>query len=226
MRLLVVEDERRMAELLRKGLEEEGYVVAVAFDGPTGLATARASSFELILLDIMLPGLDGFQVARQLRGEGVTTPILMLTARDATPDIVQGLDLGGDDYLTKPFSFEVLLARIRALLRRGPAPAGVQLRIGSLVLDPATHEVYRGDERIPLTRTEFHLLEFLMRTPGQVVPRGTLIEAVWGYDRDIESNTLDAFIRLLRSKLEGKEGPKLIQTVRGVGYVIREEHPA
>ena len=226
MRLLVVEDERRMAELLRKGLEEEGYVVAVALDGPTGLATARASSFELILLDIMLPGLDGFQVARQLRGEGVTTPILMLTARDATPDIVQGLDLGGDDYLTKPFSFEVLLARIRALLRRGPAPARVQLRIGPLVLDPAAHEVYRGQERIPLTRTEFHLLEFLMRRPGQVVPRGTLIEAVWGYDRDIESNTLDAFIRLLRSKLEGKEGPKLIQTVRGVGYVIREEHPA
>jgi DNA-binding response OmpR family regulator len=226
MRLLVVEDERRMAELLRKGLEEEGYVVSVAFDGPAGLATARASSFELIVLDIMLPGLDGFQVARRLRSEGVSTPILMLTARDATPDIVQGLDLGGDDYLTKPFSFEVLLARIRALLRRGPAPARVQLRIGPLVLDPAAHEVYRGQERIPLTRTEFHLLEFLMRRPGQVVPRDTLIEAVWGYDRDIESNTLDAFIRLLRSKVEGKDGPKLIQTVRGVGYVVREEHPA
>jgi DNA-binding response OmpR family regulator len=180
----------------------------------------------LIVLDIMLPGLDGFQVARRLRSEGVSTPILMLTARDATPDIVQGLDLGGDDYLTKPFSFEVLLARIRALLRRGPAPARVQLRIGPLVLDPAAHEVYRGQERIPLTRTEFHLLEFLMRRPGQVVPRDTLIEAVWGYDRDIESNTLDAFIRLLRSKVEGKDGPKLIQTVRGVGYVVREEHPA
>jgi DNA-binding response OmpR family regulator len=225
MRLLVVEDEKRMAELLRKGLEEEGYVVAVALYGPTGLATARTCAFELILLDIMLPGIDGFQVARHLRSEGVSTPILMLTARDATPDIVQGLDLGADDYLTKPFSFDVLLARIRALLRRGPAPVATQLRIGPLRLDPAAHEVYRGEERIPLTRTEFHLLEHLMRHPGQVVPRGTLIEAVWGYDRDIESNTLDAFIRLLRSKVEGKDGPRLIQTVRGVGYVIREEYP-
>jgi two-component system response regulator MprA len=225
MRLLVVEDERRMAELLRKGLEEEGYVVAVALDGPTGLATARSSSFELIVLDIMLPGMNGFQIARHLRSQGISTPILMLTARDDTPDIVQGLDLGADDYLTKPFSFEVLLARIRALLRRGPAPVAAQLRIGSLKLDPAARAVFRGEERVPLTRTEFHLLEFLMRRSGQVVPRGTLIEAVWGYDREIESNTLDAFIRLLRSKVEGKDGPRLIQTVRGVGYVIREDDP-
>lgn len=225
MRLLVVEDEKRMAELLRKGLEEEGYVVALALDGPTGLAMARASSFELILLDIMLPGMDGFSVARRLRSDGNSTRILMLTARDATPDVVQGLDLGADDYLTKPFSFEVLLARIRALLRRGPATLSAQLQIGELRLDPAAHEVYQGDERITLTRTEFHLLEFLMRRAGQVVPRATLIEAVWGYDRDIESNTLDAFIRLLRTKLEGKDGPRLIQTVRGIGYAIREEAP-
>jgi DNA-binding response OmpR family regulator len=223
MRLLVVEDEKRMAELLRKGLEEEGYVVATALDGLTGLAMARASSFELILLDIMLPGLDGLSIARRLRGDGISTPILMLTARDATPDIVQGLDLGADDYLTKPFSFEILLARIRALLRRGPAPLPAQLQIGTLKLDPAAHEVYQGEERIALTRTEFQLLEFLMRRAGKVVPRATLIEAVWGYDRDIESNTLDAFIRLLRTKLEGKDGPRLIQTVRGVGYAIREE---
>lgn len=223
MRLLVVEDEKRMAELLRKGLEEEGYVVATALDGPTGLAMARAGGFELILLDIMLPGMDGFQVARRLREEGTMTPILMLTARDATPDVVQGLDLGGDDYLTKPFSFEVLLARIRALLRRGPAPRAAQLQIGTLRLDPASHEVYRGEERIALTRTEFHLLEFLLRRAGQVVPRATLIEAVWGYDREIESNTLDVFIRLLRSKLEGEGGPRYIQTVRGIGYAIREE---
>ena len=225
MRLLVVEDEKRMAELLRKGLEEEGYVVAVALDGPTGLAMARSGSFELILLDVMLPGMDGFAVARRLRSDGISTPILMLTARDATPDIVQGLDLGADDYLTKPFSFEVLLARIRALLRRGPAPAPAQLQLGTLRLDPAAHEVYRSEERISLTRTEFQLLEFLMRRPGQVVPRSTLIEAVWGYDRDIESNTLDAFIRLLRAKLEVKDGPRMLQTVRGVGYAIREENP-
>jgi two-component system response regulator MprA len=224
MRLLVVEDEKRMAEVLRKGLEEEGYVVAVALDGPTGLAMARAGSFELILLDVMLPGMDGFAVARTLRSDGISTPILLLTARDATPDIVQGLDLGADDYLTKPFSFEVLLARIRALFRRGPAPAPAQLRIGELRLDPAAHEVYRCDAHVALTRTEFQLLEFLMRRPGQVVPRSTLIEAVWGYDRDIESNTLDAFIRLLRAKLEVKDGPRLIQTVRGVGYSIREEN--
>jgi len=225
MRLLVVEDESRMASLLRKGLAEEGYAVTVAEDGPTGLAMAQSNEFDLVLLDVMLPGIDGFSVARRLRGEGIRTPILMLTARDATPDIVQGLDLGADDYLTKPFSFEVLLARIRSLLRRGPAAHPAQLQIGELRLDPAAHEVYQGGERITLTRTEFHLLEFLMRRSGQVVPRATLIEAVWGYDRDIESNTLDAFIRLLRTKLEANDGPRLIQTVRGIGYAIREEAP-
>lgn len=223
MRLLVVEDEMRMAELLRRGLEEEGYVVATALDGPTGLAMARASSFELILLDVMLPGMDGFEVARRLRADGISTPILMLTARDASFDVVHGLDLGADDFLTKPFSFEVLLARIRALLRRGPAPQAAQLQLGTLRLDPAAHQVYQGEERITLTRTEFHLLEFLMRHAGQVVLRATLIEAVWGYDRDIESNTLDAFIRLLRAKLEGGGGPRLIQTVRGIGYSLRKE---
>lgn len=225
MRLLVVEDESRMASLLKKGLAEEGYGVTVAEDGPTGLAMAQSNEFDLILLDVMLPGIDGFSVARRLRSEGIRTPVLMLTARDATPDIVHGLDLGADDYLTKPFSFEVLLARIRSLLRRGPAALPAQLQIGDLRLDPAAHEVYQGGERITLTRTEFHLLEFLMRRAGQVVPRATLMEAVWGYDRDIESNTLDAFIRLLRTKLEGKDGPRLIQTVRGIGYAIREEAP-
>ena len=223
MRVLILEDEKRMAELLRKGLQEEGYVVAVATDGPTALGMAQAADFELILLDIMLPGMDGFQVAQRLRQHGNRVPILMLTARDATPDIVQGLDLGADDYLTKPFSFEVLLARIRALLRRGPASQSVRLRVGNLELDPAAHEVVRGGERIHLTRTEFHLLEYLMRRCGQVIPRDALIEAVWGYDRNIESNTLDAFIRLLRSKVEGVSGPRLIHTVRGVGYVIRQD---
>ncbi|MEX2260427.1 MAG: response regulator transcription factor [Bryobacteraceae bacterium] len=223
MRLLVVEDEKRMADLLRKGLEEEGYAVAVAADGRTAFEMAQASEFELILLDIMLPGVNGFQVARRLRQQGNRVPILMLTARDATFDIVQGLDLGADDYLTKPFSFEVLLARVRALLRRGPAPQSMRLRVGDLELDPGSHEVMRGGERIYLTRTEFNLLEFLMRRCGQVVPRDALIEAVWGYDRNIESNTLDAFIRLLRSKVEGDSGPRLIHTVRGIGYMVRRE---
>jgi len=193
----------------------------LAADGPAGLAMAQSNEFDLILLDVMLPGLDGFGVARRLRADGLRTPILMLTARDASPDIVRGLDLGADDYLTKPFSFEVLLARIRALLRRGPATQDLQLEVGPIRLDPSSREVSRAEESVTLTRTEFLLLEFLMRRAGQVVPRATLIEGVWGYNRDVESNTLDAFIRLLRSKVEGETGAKLIHTVRGVGYVIR-----
>jgi DNA-binding response OmpR family regulator len=225
MRLLVVEDEKRMADLLKRALQEEGYAVVTTADGTTAVEMAQSSQFELILLDIMLPGMDGFQVAQRLRREGNRVPILMLTARDATPDIVQGLDLGADDYLTKPFSFEVLLARIRALLRRGPASQSVRLRVGDLELDPGSHEVTRGGQAVNLTRTEFSLLEYLMRHEGQVIPRDTLIETVWGYDRNIESNTLDAFIRLLRSKVEGDGGPRLIQTVRGIGYVARGQEP-
>jgi len=221
MRLLLVEDEARMAGLLKKGLAEEGYAVAVAGDGRTGLAMAESNEFDLILLDIMLPGMDGFTIARRLRDGGIHTPILMLTARDAALDVVRGLDLGADDYLTKPFSFEVLLARIRALLRRGPTAQDVQLSAGPLRLDPAAHQVFCEGVQVDLTRTEFLLLEFLMRRAGQVVPRATLIEGVWGYDRDVESNTLDAFIRLLRSKLEGDSGARLIHTVRGVGYALR-----
>jgi DNA-binding response OmpR family regulator len=221
MRLLVVEDETRMASLLKKGLAEEGYAVTLAADGTAGLSMAQSNEFDLILLDVMLPGLDGFTVARRLRADGLRTPILMLTARDASPDIVRGLDLGADDYLTKPFSFEVLLARIRALLRRGPATQDVHLEVGTVRLDPASRQVSRAGETVALTRTEFLLLEFLMRRAGQVVPRATLIEGVWGYDRDVENNTLDTFIRLLRTKVEGTDGPKLIHTVRGVGYLIR-----
>jgi two-component system, OmpR family, response regulator len=180
MRLLVVEDEIRMASLLKKGLAEEGYAVTLAADGTAGLSMAQSNEFDLILLDVMLPGLDGFTVARRLRTDGLRTPILMLTARDASPDIVRGLDLGADDYLTKPFSFEVLLARIRALLRRGPATQDVHLEVGTVRLNPASREVSRGGEAVALTRTEFLLLEFLMRRAGQVVPRATLIEGVWG----------------------------------------------
>lgn len=225
MHLLVVEDEKRMANLLRKGLEEEGYAVTIASEGRSAVEMSLAGQFDVILLDVMLPGIDGFEVAQRLRREGMRVPILMLTARDATPDIVQGLNLGADDYLTKPFSFEVLLARIRALLRRGPAVQPVCLRAGDLELNPGTHEVRKGGRQIHLTRTEFNLLEHLMRRPGQVVARDALIEAVWGCDRDIESNTLDAFIRLLRAKIETGSGRRLIHTVRGVGYTVREEEP-
>jgi len=222
MRLLVIEDERRMAALLKRGLEEEGYAVSVALDGAGGLAMARSSEFDLIVLDLMLPGLDGFEIAKRLRHDGNRTPVLILTARDAAQDIVRGLDLGADDYLTKPFSFAVLLARIRALLRRGPVPQPAQLQVGDLALDPATHRASVGGSPVALTRTEFALLEFLMRRAGQVVPRNTLIEAVWGFEREIESNTLDAFIRLLRSKLE-TGGRRFVHTVRGVGYSVRQE---
>lgn len=225
MHLLVVEDEQRMAGLLRRGLEEEGYVVTVASDGLSAVDITLAGHFDLILLDVMLPGIDGFEVAQRLRRNGIRAPILMLTARDATPDIVQGLDLGADDYLTKPFSFDVLLARIRALLRRGPVGQPACLRVGDLELDPGTHEVRVGERQVHLTRTEFSLLEYLMRRRGQVVSRDALIEAVWGYDREIESNTLDAFIRLLRAKVETGSGDRLIHTVRGVGYTVREKGP-
>src|SRR5450756_2503246 len=167
MRLLVIEDERKMARLLKKGLEEEGHVVTVALDGPTGLAYAQSAEFDLLLLDVMLPGLDGFEVARRLRRDGSRVPVLMLTARDAPLDIVCGLDLGADDFLTKPFSFELLLARVRALLRRGLATQPVQLRVGRLILDPASHSVEHSGNSVSLTRTEFTLLALLLRRAGK-----------------------------------------------------------
>ena len=223
MRVLIVEDDVKLARLLKQGLEEENYAVLVAADGTAALNAAEKSPFEAVVLDVMLPVLDGFSVARKLRAVGNTVPILMLTARDANADIVRGLDAGADDYLTKPFAFEVLLARLRALTRRNARPPSPVLRVGELVLDPSAHEVRRGRERILLTRTEFNILECLMRRAGRVVPRQTLIEEVWGYDRDIENNTLDAFIRLLRSKVDVGGRRKLIHTVRGVGFSVREE---
>jgi DNA-binding response OmpR family regulator len=219
---LIVEDEGRMARLLRQGLEEEGYAVVLASDGPEGLQIARSHAFDVIVLDVMLPGMDGLGVTRQLRAEDCRTPILMLTARDTLPDIVRGLDIGADDYLTKPFSFEVLLARLRALVRRGPVSQPVCPGIADLSLNPATRTVSRGGRPVNLTRTEFNLLELLLRRAGTVVPRDTLIDAVWGFGGDVESNTLDAFVRLLRSKIEAPGETKLLHTVRGVGYCLRE----
>jgi len=223
MQVLVVEDERRMAELLRQGLEEEGHQVVLAPDGREGLAMAESHPFDVIVLDVMLPGMDGFTVAKKLRGARNQTPILMLTARDATPDVIQGLNLGADDYLTKPFSFDVLLARLHAVSRRGPIPQPVTLRVVDLLLNPASREVTRGARRVPLTRTEYNLLELLMRRAGRVVPRDHLIEAVWGFDSEVRNNTLDAFIRLLRDKVDAVGESKLIHTVRGVGYCLRAE---
>lgn len=221
MRILVVEDEPRMAELLRRGLTEEGHTVVLTLDGREGLTLAETEPFDLLLLDVMLPGADGFSIARRLRLHHNQTPILMLTARDATRDVVEGLNLGADDYVTKPFSFDELFARVRAAGRRGPAPHSVKLATADLTLDPGTREVRRGARGINLTRTEFALLEVLMRHSGRVVSRDTLIETVWGGQSDIESNTLDAFMRLLRAKVEAPGEPKLVHTVRGVGFCLR-----
>jgi len=223
MRILVVEDERRMTELLRQGLAEEGHLVTIAHDGREGLSFAESGSFDLIILDVMLPGIDGFTIARRLRARRNQTPILMLTARDALVDIVEGLDLGADDYLTKPFSFEILFARVRAVARRGPIPQPACLRVSDLSLDPATREVKRSSRSVILTRTEFSIFELLMRHAGRVVSRDSLIENVWGHDAEIESNTLDAFMHLLRSKIEAPGELKLLHTERGVGYSLRQE---
>jgi DNA-binding response OmpR family regulator len=223
MRILLVEDERKMAELLKKGLEEEGYSVLIANDGQQGLSMAQSCTLDGIILDVMMPKMNGFEVASRLRRNGNSTPILMLTARDANPDIVKGLNTGADDYLTKPFAFEVLLARLRAVIRRGAAPRPAELRVADLVLDPATHLVSRGRTKILLTKKEYTLLECLMRRAGTVVPRNVLIEEVWGFEGDVENNTLDAFIRLLRTKIDSGFEPKLLQTIRGVGYCLREE---
>jgi DNA-binding response OmpR family regulator len=223
MQVLVVEDERRMAELLRQGLEEEGHSVVLAGNGDDGLAIAESHPFDAIVLDVMLPGLDGFSVARKLRAAHNQTPILMLTARDATPDIVEGLNLGADDYLVKPFSFEVLLARLRAVSRRGVIAQPPLLQVADLALNPSAREVSRAGRKIALTRTEFGLLELLMKRAGRVVTRENLIESVWGFDSEVRGNTLDAFIRLLRDKVDAEGETKLIQTVRGVGYCLRAE---
>lgn len=223
MRILVVEDERTMAELLRRGLEEELHSVSVVFDGRSAIEFARTSKFDAIVLDVMIPGVDGFEVARRLRRSADETPIIMLTARDAVPDIACGLDLGADDYLTKPFSFVELLARLRAIARRGRAPRPVLLTVADLQLDPATRRVLRGGQRIHLTATEFRLLELLMRRAGRAVSRDSIAETVWGDFKDVEDNTLEAFVSLLRTKIDKGFQSKLIHTIRGVGYSLRVE---
>jgi len=218
MKVLVVEDDRRMADLLAQALREEGYLIASAFTGRQGFELALGSVFDLIVLDVMLPEMNGFEMAKRLREQRIHTPILMLTARDAREDIIHGLDLGADDYLTKPFDLEVFLARVRSALRRGPASRGAILRSGPLELNTSSRSLKTADRNIPLSRTEYALLELLMRRKGQVVTRECLLEEIWGWDRSVESNTLDAFIRLLRSKIDSGNGPSLVQTVRGVGY--------
>jgi DNA-binding response OmpR family regulator len=226
VKLLVVEDEPRMLELLRRGLAEEGHNVTCASDGGQGWELAHTYEFDAVVLDVMLPKMSGFELAKKLRQERIATPVLMLTAKDSVPDVVRGLDAGADDYLTKPFSFNELLARLRAVQRRATARPQNQLQVSDLILDPESRDVSRAGVSISLTRTEYSLLERLMYRAGKVVPRRALIESVWGFDREIEDNTLDAFVRLLRQKVDREGLPKLILTVRGVGYMIREEPAA
>ena len=219
MRILLVEDDRDVADLVRQELEEEGYAVTVCHDGAAGLRTAERASFDIIVLDIMLPFMDGLEVTRRLRRQSVLTPILLLTARDAPEEVVRGLDCGADDYLTKPFSFDVLLARIRARTRTASSKLNL-LRFADLSLDVEKHEAMRGGRRIQLTHTEFSILECLMRAAGRIVTRDDLIDEVWG-ERDVTHNNLEVFIRFLRTKVEGDGQSRLIHTERGVGYGLR-----
>jgi two-component system response regulator MprA len=223
-RILVVEDEARIASLISRGLRLEGYQVEVAPNGETALDKAFNNPPNLIILDVMLPDLDGLEVCRQLRVAGIDEPVLMLTAKDAIPDRVAGLDAGADDYLVKPFALDELLARIRALLRRAaPSPANAPLQFADLVLDPVTRQVRRGEREIEFTAKEYDVLELFMRHPRQVLTRDIIYDRIWGYDFGGESNIIEVYIRYLRAKLEEADEPRLIHTVRGVGYVLREE---
>jgi two-component system OmpR family response regulator len=223
MRVLIVEDEVKMASLLRRGLRNEGIAADVAQRGEDALWMAEATEYDAVVLDVMLPGIDGFEVCRRLREAGVWAPVLMLTARDAVRDRVAGLDGGADDYLTKPFSYAELLARLRALVRRGPVERPSELRVGSLGLDPARHRVWRGKDEIELSVREFSLLETFMRRPGEVLSRFDLLEHVWDYEYENRSNIVDSYVRFLRKKIDRPFGTDSIETVRGAGYRLRED---
>jgi two-component system, OmpR family, response regulator len=223
MRILVVEDEKKMAALIRRGLREEGFSVDVADRGEDALWRASATDYDAIVLDVMLPGIDGFETCRRLRGDGVWAPVLMLTARDAVEDRVAGLDGGADDYLVKPFSFAELLARLRALARRGPVDRPTVLGVGDLRLDPATRQVWRGETEISLSTKEFSLLEAFMRRPGEVLSRFQLLEHAWDYAYENRSNVIDVYVRYLREKVDRPFGAQSLETVRGAGYRLRRE---
>ncbi len=220
MHILIVEDEPQMAGLLTRGLEEESYQVSVARDGRAALELSAVQAFDVILLDVMLPRMDGLEVARQLRGREHETPVLMLTARDALGDIVKGLDAGADDYLTKPFSFVELLARMRALVRRQQFRRKNVLEVQDMVLDLTSHRSFRAGEEIYLSLTEFRLMELLARNAGRIVSRHEILSNVWGPGREVSENTLDAFVRLLRKKVDDGAEVRLIQTRRGFGYSL------
>jgi two-component system OmpR family response regulator len=223
MRALVVEDEVKMAALIRRGLVEEGYAADVARTGEEALWMARATPYDAIVLDVMLPGRNGLEVCRSLRESGVWSPILMLTARDGVEDKVSGLDSGADDYLSKPLSFAELLARLRALTRRGPSERPAVLEVGTLRLDPATRQAWRGEAEVDLSTKEFALLETFMRNPGDVLTRLDLLEHAWDYGYENRSNVVDVYVRYLRAKIDRPFAVDSIETVRGVGYRLRRD---
>jgi heavy metal response regulator len=223
MRLLVVEDEKKVSSFIRKGLEEEGYAVDVAFDGKTGLRMALDQVHDLVILDINLPGLDGIGVLSELRKKHCTIPVLLLTVRANIEDKVLGLDSGADDYLTKPFAFQELVARIRALLRRQSEARKTVLEAGDLQLDPTSRTVFKATRKIDLTSKEFALLEYFMRNPGRVLTRTMIAEHVWDYDFDSMTNVIDVYVNYLRKKIDSDSELKLIHTVRGVGYILKGE---
>ena len=223
MRALVVEDELKMAALIRRGLAEEGYAADVARTGEDAIWMAQATPYDAIVLDLMLPGRNGFEVCKTLRENGVWSPILMLTARDGVEDRVAGLDSGADDYLSKPFSFAELLARLRALTRRGPTERPAVLEVGSLRLDPARRQAWRGDTSIDLSAKEFGLLETFMRRPGEVLTRLDLLDHAWDFAYENKSNVVDVYVRYLRGKIDRPFGLESLETVRGVGYRLRAD---
>jgi heavy metal response regulator len=223
MRLLVVEDEKKVSGFIRKGLEEEGYAVDVAFDGKTGLQMAMDRVHDLIVLDIHLPAMDGLSVLHELRARKVSTPVLLLTVRANIEDKVLGLDAGADDYLSKPFAFEELVARVRALLRRQTEAKLPVLRFADLTLDPARRTVLRGEKKIDLTAKEYALLDYFIRNPGRVLTRTMIADHVWDYNFDSMTNIIDVYVNYLRRKIDSDREHKLIHTVRGAGYVLKEE---
>ena len=223
MRILVVEDEKKLANFLKRGLEEELYAVDIALDGEDGWYMGQVYDYDLIILDIMLPQIDGLTLCRRWRSQQVPTPILLLTAKDAVEDKVTAFDLGADDYLVKPFVFAELLARLRALLRRQHVPYATPLQVADLELDPVSHQVCRGGQPIDMTAKEFALLEFLIRSAGKVVTRTQIVEHVWDQHFDSDNNIIDVYISYLRQKIDRPFTPKLLHTVRGVGYVLKAE---
>jgi heavy metal response regulator len=221
MRILVIEDEKKVASFIQRGLEAEHYQVDVAYDGEAGLLQVFDSDYDALILDVMLPKRDGVSILRDMRRRKLTIPVLMLTARDTIADKVAGLDQGADDYLTKPFAFEELLARLRALLRRGAPSLSSELTFADLQLDLVTHQVTRAGKRVDLTAKEFALLEFFLRQPGRVLSRALIAQHVWGVDFDTFTNVIDVYVNYLRKKIDADFEPKLLHTVRGVGYVMK-----